>query len=322
MNSMRDEQRSHEIKVGLTILISLIVLIVAILSVGQHRGFMTNRYHLRILLSMVDGLQTGAPVRLAGKDVGSVVQVEFSKEPMDRKVEIIVEIDRTVQKFIRSDSRAHIGTLGLLGDKYVGITMGSETHVVLQENQLLQGIEPIDLQKLMDEGASFIVAIQTATKTINEISNKINRGTGTLGLLVNDPRMYINIDRLLVLMESLSRKIERGEGSIARFVADSTLYVNSNSLLISMRQLADSVKSGRGSIGKLLNEPQFADKLTETVTRFNKITQQLESGQGTLGQALTNKQLYEDLSRIIGELDALIKDIRKNPQRYLKVEIF
>ncbi len=322
MNSRAAEQRKHELKVGLTIFIGLGILIAAIFSIGHQRGLLEERYKLHVFMARVNGLQTGAPVRLAGVRVGTVVGIQFSKDAKDQAIRIDLEIDKKVQQRIRTDSEAHIGTLGLLGDKYIGITMGSFDKTMLKNGELLQSSNPVDVEKLLTEGVNIFNRLQKTTGTIQEIADKINTGKGTLGLLVNDPRMYIDIDKLLLLVENLSNKIESGQGSLARVFQDSTLYVNLNSLVHNSSLLADSLRKGQGSIGKFIRDPKIFNDFMMSLDRLNKMTAKLESGEGALGQALNNKKLYDDLIHVTAGLDSLVKDIRRNPQRYLKVEIF
>jgi phospholipid/cholesterol/gamma-HCH transport system substrate-binding protein len=322
MNNRQASERKHEIRVGLTILVALGILAFIILSVGEHQGILQDRYTLRVLMSRVNGLQTGAPVRLAGVDVGSVVKVDFPEKITDQKIEVVLEIAKKVQPRIREDSEAHIGTLGLLGDKFVGITMGSLEKPMLKDNALLQSADPIDVEKLLDAGVDVFDVISKTTSTIHEISTKINQGKGTLGLLVNDPRMYLDIEKLLLLTESLTRKIDQGEGTLARLFQDSTLYDNLNALLETTTVLADSVRTGQGTMGKLIRDPLLFDRLAESIERTNGLLIKIDQGDGTLSRALNDKMLYQDASRAVAELDSLIKDLRRNPQRYLKVELF
>ncbi len=322
MNNRQAQERKHEIKVGLAILIGLAILVFAILYVGEHQGILQERYKLRVLMSRVNGLQTGAPVRLAGVDVGSVVKVDFSKDIADQKIEVILEIDQRVQARIREDSEAHIGTLGLLGDKFVGITMGSLDKPVLEDGDLLKSADPIDVEKLIAEGVMVFDVVRQTTSTINEISKKINEGKGTLGLLVNDPRMYLDIEKLLFLTESLTQKIDQGQGTLAKLFQDTTLYRNINGLLTTTTNLADSFGRGKGTMGRLIQDPWLFERMSESLLRINALAKKLEDGDGTLGKALNDKALYLDASHAVAELDSLLKDVRRNPQRYLKVEIF
>jgi len=254
--------------------------------------------------------------------VGSVVGVEFAQDVEDQKIEVILEIDKNVQQRIRDDSKAHIGTLGLLGDKFVGVTMGSLDKPMLNKGDLLNSSDPIDLEKLMDEGVNVIEGLKRATVEINEISNKINKGKGTLGLMVNDPRIYFDLDKILNLMEILTRKVARGQGTFALLLDDSTFSSNLAKSVKNVKAISDSLKEGQGSAGKFIKNPQIYDDLAETTLRLNKIVEKIEKGDGTLGKTINDKKLYQNMIRVTSELDSLIKDVRKNPQRYLKVEIF
>jgi len=322
MKTRKQAEKKHEIKVGLTVVIGIAILIFAIFSVGNQQGILSDRYKLRVLMSRVNGLQTGAPVRLAGVRVGSVVGVEFADDVKDPKIEVILEVDKKVQQRIREDSRAHIGTLGLLGDKFVGITMGTLDEPVLKNDDLLSSSDPIDLEKLLDEGVIVFDGLKKATLDINEITNKINKGKGTLGLLVNDPRIYIDLDKILNIMEILSQKVAKGEGAISMMLDDTTFSANLASSLKNIHAISDSLKKGQGSAGKFINNPKIYNELAETTLRLNKIIEKIEKGDGTLGKTINNKELYQDMIRVTSELDSLIKDVRKNPQRYLKVELF
>ena len=322
MNTRQTEHRRHEIRVGLTIFIGLILIILAILSVGEQQGLLQDRYKLILHMSAVSGLQTGAPVRLAGVRVGSVAAIEFSGGLTAPMIEVILEIDRKVQSRIRADSRAHIGTLGLLGDKYIGVSMGSADQPALEDGDLLSSSDPIDVEKLLDDGVEILDDVKRSSRSLVEIADKINRGDGTLGLLVNDPRMYFDLDRLLVIMETLSAKIERGEGTLARLFNDAQLYDQFVAALQNAVLLTDSLTAGRGSAGRFLRDPSLFEDLSATAAELRSISRKLGETDNSAGRLLNEPVLYDDLVRITTELDSLVRDIRKNPRRYLKIEIF
>lgn len=321
MNREQAEKR-HEIKVGLTILVSIIIIVIAILSVGSRQGLLSDHYQLRVMMSRVNGLQTGAPVRLAGVRVGSVVGVEFARDIANPKIQVILELDKSIQSRIRSDSEAHIGTLGLLGDKYIGITMGSLDQPILQNDGLLQSSDPIDVEKLIDEGVTVIEGLKRATKEIEEISAKINSGKGTMGLIINDPRLYFSLDRLLNLVEVLGSQLTDSTGTLSMLLSDSTLSANLSRTVKNLSVISDSVRHGQGTMSRLLSDPEMYKQLEASSTKLHKIISEIDNGEGSLGKAIKDKDLYNDMIRITTELDSLVKDVRKNPQRYLKVEIF
>ncbi|MBN1542551.1 MCE family protein [candidate division KSB1 bacterium] len=322
MKTREQQERRHEIKVGITLLVGIAVLVFTILYVGQNKGVLRARYKLRCMMSRVNGLQNGAPVHLAGVRVGSVVKVDFSPSYEDQKILVILEIDQQVQPRIRRDSEAYIGTMGLLGDKYVGISMGSIAQPMLLEGDLLTSSDPVDMEKLIDEGVDVFATLRKTSETLTEIINKVNEGRGTLGMLINDPRMYYDIDRILLILENLSVKVDQGQGTVARLFTDPALYDELTELLVSTRELADTLRAGQGSVGRLISTPDLYNDLSTTIANLNTLSQTLKAGEGSLGKALTDETLYYELYRVTTQLDSLVKDIRKNPQRYLKIEIF
>jgi phospholipid/cholesterol/gamma-HCH transport system substrate-binding protein len=47
----------------------------------------------------------------------------------------------------------------------------------------------------------------------------------------------------------------------------------------------------------------------------------VNSGQGTLGQLVVNPQLYETLNGATGQLQQLLKDMRANPKKFLRIKL-
>ncbi len=322
MNTRQAEQRKHEIKVGLTVLIALVIVIISIMSISRQRGLFRDKYKLIVFMSHVNGLQTGAPVRLAGVRIGTVVTVGFTDDRENKKIKVVLEVDKATQDRIRADSEAHIGTLGLLGDKYVGVTLGSLLQPVLKHGDVLSGSDPIDIEKLIDDGVLIFGALKKTVDSINEITKNINNSKGTLGLLVNDPRVYFEIDKLLLLLEEISHQMAKGEGTVAKIMMDPSLYNNMNRFAQSAAALSDSLREGNGTAGRLVRDPKVFQEFSQAVSRLNAIMNKMEQGEGTLGQLVNNKELYKRLLKVTAEMDSLIRDIEEHPGRYLKLEIF
>lgn len=322
MKSSRQPLFSHEVRVGLAVFVGVLIIVVAIMTVGGQQGFLADRYHLRLLMTRVEGLQTGAPVRLAGVHVGTVTSVKFSPDVRENRIIVELEIDAKVKNRIRKDSIAHIGTLGLLGDKYVGITLGSPDQPRLEDGDFLQAAEPLDVEKLIDEGVAAFNLLKRSLSTVDEIVTKINTGKGTLGLLLNDPSMYVDVKALVRISSSILAYIRSGEGTAARLFTDPQLYTRLTALLASGEALADSVRHGRGSAARLVQDPALYQELMTLTKNLNLIAGRLEKGQGSLGLVMNDDLLYRRLNTLTASLDSLVTDLKTNPSRYLKVELF
>ncbi|MDZ7374525.1 MAG: MlaD family protein [candidate division KSB1 bacterium] len=326
---MARRREAYEVRVGFLIFVALAVLVATVVYVGEQQGFMRARFHLRTLMSRVNGLQEGAPVRLAGVDVGTVTGVEFSPDLDNPKIVVTMEVNRAVKKYIRRDSRAHIGTLGLLGDKFVGITMGSPDQPEVQDWDYIESSDPMDVEKLLDEGVEvFNVLRQSAgkfrdvTETAYRIAYKIDTGQGTLGLLVNDPELYFDLRRLLVLVERMSREIESGEGTLALLFRDPSLYNSLTGLLASAQQLSDSIRTGKGTVGQLVSDRSLYHRADSLVAELSLLTRKLNDERGSLARLSRDDSLYEALVRTLAGLDSLVQDVRRNPKRYIRFSVF
>src|SRR6185295_8886601 len=123
---MPDKSRAltwTELRVGVVVIFSLLVLAFTILYVGGGGGSpISPKYEIHALMSDVNGLKPGAPVRLGGVEVGTVTGVDFGGARARGMVEVEMKLDRRVKDRITTESQANLGSLGLLGEKAVDIT--------------------------------------------------------------------------------------------------------------------------------------------------------------------------------------------------------
>ena len=97
----------------------------SILSLTSEKGLFVERYRIVGEFDNVQGLLPGAPVWLAGKEIGRVDDVSFTALGSEHPILVELAIDVDVQERIRSDSVARVGTIGVLGDSYVEVQVGT-----------------------------------------------------------------------------------------------------------------------------------------------------------------------------------------------------
>lgn len=312
---------SREAKVGLTLAVAGLLLVLAIFLVGDSEGIWQSKYKLNIVYDNVQGLMKGAPVRLAGLRVGSVEEIAFADDHPG-KLKVTIKVDNSVKDKIRTDSEAMIGTLGLLGDKTVEISVGSPDSAVVEAGGYVRAGKTASIEAIIAESSDMVANIKEASKSARDILGKIDRGTGSLGLFVNDPNVYFDLDKLLVLTERLTKQIESGKGSFAKFVTDSSFYTEMTRFFTTTGDLLDSLSTGQGTLPKLMNDPAPYDDIRTIVADWKDITNKLRSGQGSAGHLLMDDSLYINMSRTLERTEALLIDFRNNPHRYVKFSIF
>ncbi|MEW6170713.1 MAG: MlaD family protein [Candidatus Omnitrophota bacterium] len=177
---------SLELKVGIFIFIGLIILGIFIFLIGNFQ-FIQPSYNLKLIFSYVNGLKVGAPVRLAGVDVGEVKDLHISFDKENQKT--LIEVTTFVRRYAKVpvDSEAWINTLGLLGEKYVEIIPGKNYDSLMKENDILIGIDPIPMQEVMKQANDLVVKLE-------DILGQVKSGQGTIGRLIYDDTVYKNLE--------------------------------------------------------------------------------------------------------------------------------
>ena len=322
MRTREQDEKRHEVTVGLMILVGISIIVFVIFAVSRQQGLLKERYELFVHMSRVNGLQIGAPVRLNGVRVGSVAGIGFSDKSGQNTIKVSLVIEKSVQDMIRSNSDAYIGTLGLLGDKFVSITMGTADFAILKNGEELQGSDPIDVEKLIDESVGTLDVLKKATLQLQEISEKINKGEGTIGLLVNDDRLHKNLNASLAALVDFQEDLSEGEGTLAKILRDTTMYEELYTFLKNANILTDSLVHGKGTASKFVNDPALYDELLADLQTVQSILTKLNVGKGTAAQIMNDEALYKDIIRATAHLDSLLVDIKNNPKKYVTVEIF
>ena len=142
-----------------------------------------DRYRLVGYYENVGGLIPSAPVWLAGTRVGRVESVNLgTREDGQPAVKVVLQIDEDVQERIRADSTASIGTIGLLGDRYVEVSLGSPGEPMLEDGAEIRTASPGNLARVIDTGTEALDNIATLAGNLNEVVEGFQKTSGGEGL--------------------------------------------------------------------------------------------------------------------------------------------
>jgi len=325
-----------ELKVGLVVMVGFVIFSLAILSFGTIRNFFLPRVLVEALFPNVKGLKQGAPVWLAGVEVGNVKEIRFPTGSQTKGIQVIMEIDTAMREMIKTDSTASIRTQGLLGDQYIEIAMGSSTSP-LPPNTPLQGILPVDIKELvsgssetLEEVSRFLKSVSGLTtdqiskliESLNALITRLDKGSGTVGRLVNDPSLYNEIKGLTVTTKELVKKLEESQGTVGKLVEDPELYNRISAAAGSFETFTKRLEKGEGTLGKAASDPELYEHLNRAAERLDSLMAKLESGEGLAGQLIQDKELSKEMKTLVTDMRALVQDIKKNPKKYFKVSIF
>ncbi len=122
------QNRTLEIGVGLFLLAGILALLLLALRVsGLSASPSSDTYKLYANFDNIAGLTVRAKVTMAGVTIGKVTAIDLDRDTYTGRVTL--QLDKSVDN-LPVDSTASILTAGLLGEKYIGISVGGEDSVL------------------------------------------------------------------------------------------------------------------------------------------------------------------------------------------------
>jgi len=191
-------------RLGTFVAAGLLLFIATIFYIGKQKHLFNPVFRVNSLFKNINGLEIGSNVRFSGINVGTVDNIWILN---DTTVQVSLIIDKDVQKFIKTDCYATIGSEGLIGDKILNITQGGAGEVV-NEGQFLPSNEPLETDAIL---ASLKVTGENAEVVSDQLAQilyKINSGKGTFGMLINDSAMATNINSTITNLKRSTKGLD------------------------------------------------------------------------------------------------------------------
>ena len=202
-------------KLGMFVTVGLLLLVAAVYVIGAQKNLFNPTFRVKTIFRNVSGLKIGSNVRFSGINIGTV---DFIQIETDTTVKVEIIIQQEVQKFIRKDSRASIGSEGLMGDKILVITPGSIEEQQAVENDFLISEAPIDMDEIMASVKVSAENLEIITDQMAAITYNINHGNGAISKLIKDDKFANSINKTMSNLEagskSMSENMEAAKSNI------------------------------------------------------------------------------------------------------------
>jgi len=198
-----------------------------------------------------------------------------------------------------------------------------KSHEPLAADTAIEGQLPHDIMKEAGEVVRRIRDTLTngvlddlavTIKQAREISEKINKGDGTLGLLVNDKTLYTNLMAVAADIKGITTQIREGKGTLAKLMNDDTVYNDLRTSMANVKDISQRLADGKGALGKLLStdETVYSD-LKTSMANMKEISQRLVDGKGSLGKFLSSDEsIYNDAKGVLKDVRAAVDDYRES----------
>jgi phospholipid/cholesterol/gamma-HCH transport system substrate-binding protein len=278
-----------EVRVGIFIVVSLLLVMIVLFQVGGQHEMFQRQYIIYTNFQDISGLRIGASVQLAGLNVGAVDDIRFPKELLKKEITVVLRIHRKYQDRIREDSVATINTQGLLGDKYIHISVGSESSPLIPDRGIISSRETTSIFALAEKAGTIMDDISQASKTVADMFKTVEGEKG------GDLKASIQSIR-----KSLEQ-IEKGKGLLHAIIYEPKGEEIISNLAETMKTVKD-ISSGMELEGKQKTAGLITN-LRHVSEDLREITGSIRRGEGTMGMLVRDPGLYNDLRTLFGRVN-------------------
>jgi len=315
---------TRDVTVGAVFALALLIVALGVMAVGGDSGLWFKRYHYVVVFPDATGLLVGAPVRMAGVQVGTVTGVYLPTDVKDSGIEVQLGVDPVYADRMRSDSRAALRILQFLtNEKYVELVPGSPSSPALEDGAVIPRLVEVGV---VERGEAIADDLGEITISLKSILGSLERGEGLLGQALKDPEFgktgLEDLGGALKNLSKLTDDLAAGKGTLGRLLHDDRLAAKLDDLATTMEDFSvvvRAVANREGAIGKLLEEDGPAEQalvdLAEAAASLKQMSARLEGNQGLLGRLLNDPEysaaLAGDLESTLGNIAEITDKINR-----------
>lgn len=238
-----DKKVASNVIVGVFISLGVIAFVFLLFNIGGGASVFSSQLKIISRFPQVKGLHQGSEVSLSGLRIGVVKDIRIA---VDGSKDLIVElaINKKFSNSLRKNSHATIKTQGVLGDKYIELTIGTEDAPPLRNGDHIQSAEQADLftksgnlvtdvSRYFDENGEVTVLLNNLNKlssNLVDLSSQIKSQKGILHEMVYG-KSGEKLSRSILKLESILSKIDEGEGTLGALVNNPAVYEDIKSVM-------------------------------------------------------------------------------------------
>lgn len=285
-------RQTNELRVGVTLMVAAIVLILGILWLGGFK-LQDRRYEVSVVFPEVGGLAPGDKVTVAGLDSGEVISLG-----LDQGIVLVnIKVEPNIK--IPVDSRASVSSYGLIGAKSVAFRPGKSAEY-LQPGAKILGV--------YEKGLGDVVA--EMGEALTEIRHVLHSADEAL----------TDVEGRRQVKETLANAN----------VATEDLKTAVGDLKVTAANLRTFVDANQGGAGSAIDSMQVASARFAQVTSdlerisasLDTIVGGLERGEGTIGKLLKDSTAHDEFTAAVKEVRDLVAEIKRNPKSFVRFSLF
>ncbi|MFH6972408.1 MlaD family protein [Flavobacterium petrolei] len=294
-----EKTTSQKLRLGLFVIIGLSLFILAVYFIGDKQQMFGKTNQLSAIFNNVSGLQLGNNVRYSGINVGTVSSITMIN---DTAIKVDMLIDKTIFPHIRKNAIATIGSDGLVGNMIINIIPGKDKATSISPGDEISTLNRIRTDDMLNTLGKTNKNAALLTSDLLKITNEINQGTGTVGLLIKDANLANDLKQTVHYLKITGRgssesitKINRlissleNKDNVIGVLKDTAVANNLKKIVLNLKQTSTqidnvvnnldttivNIKNGKGAVNYLSNDPELVRKIDSTMTNVNEASLRL-----------------------------------------------
>lgn len=266
---MRSNGNRRAIIVGIFIFLGLAIFIWTVLTLGSQKNTFEKSITVKTYFKNVNGLQKGNNIWFSGVKVGTIENVVLIG---NGKVEVDMNIDEKSVPYIRSNAKAKISSDGLIGNKIIEIYGGSSQAPAISGGDVLNTEELLNTDQMMATLSKNNDNLLAITGNLKDITDKMSKGQGSIGKLLNDETFADELTRTVVTLKNTSYNLQQLSANVSHYTSrlnDSGTLAND---LVSDTVIFSKLRS---TVSQL---KEAADKSNEVITSLQGAAHSVEAG--------------------------------------------
>ena len=297
--------------VGVFLILGMICILAALFILTDAAIF-RGRYIVTTNVPDAGGIRRGDPVQMLGVNIGRVQRFKIDPKGVAIRLELEGEYD------VPADSNVLLKSSGLLGGMIAEIIPGKSTQELKggatlpgkTEEQMMDSVN-----KLAGEAEEVLVRVQTVLsdenlESIGNTTRNLDAGSGQMRKLLADVNVAVNDQRRE--LRSLSASLQRSAEGFEKVATGPEL-----------ERTLKNVDAATARMDAVMASLEKTSKTVETVMG------RLERGEGTAGKLMRDEELYRNMNAAMlnmnqatVNINKLSEEVRRNPQKYLKLSVF
>ena len=316
---------SKEIKAGFIAVLAIVIIVLGVNFLKGNSFFGGDDTYYSYMENSGQ-LMVASNVTLNGVVVGKVLAVEYvPNRPLKKRVKITFSIQNSTVVFPKG-TIIEIGSLDLLS-KGLLIQIPSNSSVAYYKpGSVLPGRLSVDMVSQVKAYADPISQkLQAMMVSIDKMVGSLSTfwdESATSEIEASLKEVKIAIARFGDLAKEMQDFVGEEKLQFARIMS------NVENITLNLRKSNEQISSIIGNLKIVSDDLVTADfksvilEAQTTLKKINYILAETNAGKGTLGKLVHDEKLYNELVESNKQLQELVDDIKKHPERYISVSVF